>query len=333
MCQYSSNDGAATDWHLVHLGARAVGGAGLVFAEATAVEAIGRITPGDAGLWSDRHVEPLARITRFVQQHGATPAIQLAHAGRKASAARPWDGAHHLSDADGGWTPIAPSALAFGDKLNRVPREMTLDDIARVQRAFRDATLRAKDAGYQLVELHAAHGYLAHSFHSPISNQRTDRYGGSFENRTRFTLETVRGMRAVWPESLPLAVRLSAADWTDGGWTLEESIELSRRLKAEGVDLIDCSSGFIVHGVRYPFGPGWQVPLSEAIRKHAEVATATVGGITEATHADEIIRNGRADIVLLAREMLRNPYWAVQAAQRLGHGDSPKLPVQYSHYI
>lgn len=333
MCQYSSQGGLAGDWHLVHLGSRAVGGAGLIIAEATAVEPQGRISPGDAGLWSDAHIEPLARSTRFMKAHGATPAIQLAHAGRKASAARPWEGDHHLGDDAGGWTPIAPSPLAFGEKLTRVPREMTGNDIARVQRAFRDATGRAAQAGYELVELHAAHGYLAHSFQSPLTNKRTDQYGGTFENRIRFTLETARGMRALWPDSLPLAVRLSCSDWVEGGWTLEESVELARRLRAEGVDLIDCSSGAIVPNVKYPAGSGWQTPLSEAIRKGAQIATAAVGIITEPTHADEIVRNGRADLVLLAREMLRNPYWPIHAARVLRQTDRLKLPVQYSNWV
>ncbi len=333
MCQYSSIDGCAGDWHLVHLGSRAVGGAGMIIAEATAVEPIGRITPGDAGLWSDQQIDPLARITRFLRDHGAVAGIQLAHAGRKASAARPWEGAAHLADDQGGWTPVAPSPHAFGDKLTRTPQELSIGDIERVQQAFRAATARAAAAGYELVELHAAHGYLAHSFHSPISNTRGDRYGGTFENRIRFTLETVRQMRAAWPERLPMAVRLSVTDWCPGGWTLEESIDLSRRLKTDGVDLIDCSSGFIAPGVTYPFGAGWQTPLSEAIRRAADIATACVGMISSASHADEIVRNGRADVVLLAREALRNPYWPVAAARELGRGDSLRLPTQYSHWV
>ncbi len=331
MCQYSSHEGRAADWHLVHLGARAVGGAGLILAEATAVEPAGRITPADAGLWDDAQIEPLARITHFLHAHGAIAGIQLAHAGRKASAARPWEGAHHLADEAGGWTPLAPSAIAFGEKLSRTPHEMTLGDIARVQRAFVAATARALQAGYKLVELHAAHGYLAHSFHSPISNRRTDQYGGSFENRVRFTLETVRGMRGVWPDHLPLAVRLSATDWIDGGWTLEESVLLARMLKAEGVDLLDCSSGFVAPGVTYPFAPGWMTPLAQAIRLQAQIATAAVGMISEPAQADEIIRIGQADIVLLGRQMLRDPYWPIHAARSLGAVQ--KLPIQYSHWV
>lgn len=333
MCQYSSDDGVATDWHLVHLGGRAVGGAGLIFVEATAVEAIGRITPGCAGLWNDQQIEPLRRITAFLKQHGSVPAIQLAHAGRKASCARPWDGGRHLSDADGDWEPIGPSPIAFGGKQTRVPREMTIDDIARVQRAFRDATTRALAAGFEMVELHNAHGYLAHSFLSPLSNKRTDTYGGTFENRTRFTTEAARGMRTVWPDHLPLAVRLSTTDWVDGGWMLEDSVDLARRLKAEGVDLIDCSSGGAVGGVKIDAGPGYQVPASDAIRRGAGIATAAVGSITEPTHADEIVRNGRADIVLLAREMLRDAYWPVHAAQVLKQTEKLAFQVQYKHFV
>ncbi|MGE0479614.1 MAG: NADH:flavin oxidoreductase/NADH oxidase [Phycisphaerae bacterium] len=333
MCQYSSHDGLATDWHLVHLGSRAVGGAGLVMAEATAVEPQGRITPGCAGLWSDAHIEPLTRVVRFLREHGAVAGIQLAHAGRKASAARPWEGAALVSDEQGGWEPIAPSPVAWGEKLPRTPREMTRADIARVQRAFVEATRRALAAGYQLVELHAAHGYLAHSFLSPLSNHRTDDYGGSFDNRTRFVIETARAMRAAWPERLPLAVRLSATDWSDGGWTLEDSIALAKRLKEEGVDLIDCSSGGAVTGVRITAGAGYQVPLSDAIRARAQVATAAVGMLSEPTHADEIIRNGRADLVFLAREMLRSPYWPIHAARALGQVGRLRLPVQYQHFL
>lgn len=330
MCQYSSEDGLATDWHMVHLGTRAVGGAGLVIAEATAVEAIGRITPADAGIWADKHVEPLQRMNAFQKHHGAVPAIQLAHAGRKAGAARPWDGNQALSNEQGGWEPIGPSPIAFGGKLNRTPREMTRDDIARVQRAFREATLRSLHAGYELVEIHNAHGYLLHSFLSPLTNKRTDEYGGTFENRIRFTLETVRAVRGAWPDHLPLALRLSTQDWTDDGWTVEDSIDLAKRLKGEGVDLLDCSSGGAVEHARIPVGPGYQVPASDAIRRAAGIATAAVGMITEPTHADEIVRNGRADLVLLAREMLRNPYWPIEAARKLGKSDRVALPVQYA---
>ncbi|GMU82055.1 MAG: oxidoreductase [Planctomycetota bacterium] len=333
MCQYSSDDGAATDWHLVHLGARAVGGAGMVMAEATAVSPEGRISPTDAGIWADKHVEPLARITRFLREHGAVPAIQLAHAGRKASTSAPWLGDKQLDESQGGWEPIGPSPVAFGGNLTRAPREMSLDDITRVQRAFRDAAARALTAGFDMIELHTAHGYLGHSFLSPISNKRTDNYGGSFENRIRFVIETTRTLRAAWPDRLPLAVRISATDWIDGGWTLEDSVDLAKRLKAEGVDLVDCSSGAIAPGVKYPAGASWQVPLAEAVKRGADIPTAAVGMILEASQADEIIRNGRADMVLLAREMLRTPYWAYEAAKTLRKVDKLSLPKQYSTFL
>jgi len=334
MCQYVSNDGTATDWHLVHLGARAVGGAGLVIAEATAVEPRGRISPQDAGLWSDKHIEPLARITRFVKEHGAVPGIQLAHAGRKASAARPWEGDNSLKEAEGGWETLAPSAVAFGDKLWKVPKAMTHRDIRDVQQSFVAATKMAITVGYQWLELHAAHGYLCHSFYSPISNKRTDEYGGSFENRIRFTVETLEYMRAVWPENLPLAVRLSCSDWVDGGWTIEETIELAKKLKQTGADLIDCSSGFGSPDHRkYPFGPGWQVPFSEAIRKEAQIATAAVGLMTDPMQANNIVESGKADIVLLAREMLRDPYWPQHAAKALGHDLKSIVPSPYLRWI
>jgi 2,4-dienoyl-CoA reductase-like NADH-dependent reductase (Old Yellow Enzyme family) len=329
MCQYSSDDGAATDWHLVHLGARSAGGAGLVIAEATAVSSEGRITPGDAGIWAEKHIEPLARINRFVKAHGAVAGIQLAHAGRKASAARPWEGGAHLADAAGGWTPVAPSALAFGGALDRVPHALTIDEIATVQACFVAATKRSLAAGYQWLELHSAHGYLSHEFLSPLSNRRTDRYGGSFENRIRFLLETTRAVREVWPENLPFTVRLSCTDWVDGGWTIDESVELSRRLKSEGVDLIDCSSGGSTNAAKIPASPGYQVPFAERIRREAGIATAAVGLITAAKQAEEIIANGRADLVLLARESLRDPNWPLHAARELGRKDAVKPPVQY----
>ena len=330
MCQYSSDDGVANDWHLVHLGARAAGGAGLVFAEATAVSPEGRITLGCAGLWAEKHVAPLTQINHFVKQRGAVPGIQLAHAGRKGSTARPWEGDAHLSDAAGGWPTLAPSALAFGGDLPKVPRAMTEADIARVQQDFVAAAKRALVAGYEWLELHSAHGYLSHEFLSPLSNQRTDRYGGSFDNRVRFLLETTRAVRAVWPERLPLSVRISCTDWAPGGWDIEQSIELSHRLKAEGVDLIDCSSGGLVPDARIPVGPSFQVPFAERIRREAGVATAAVGMITEPVQADEIVRNGRADLVLMARELLRNAEWPLRAARALGHADALKPPMQYA---
>lgn len=330
MCEYSSEDGAATDWHLVHLGSRAVGGAGLVIAEATAVTPEGRITPGDAGIWADKHLEPIARINRFVKAHGAVPGIQLAHAGRKASAARPWEGGAHLADGAGGWPTLAPSAVAFGGDLGKVPRALTLHDIAEIRRAFAAAAQRALAAGCEWLEIHSAHGYLSHEFLSPLSNQRDDQYGGSFDNRIRFLLETTAAIRTVWPEKYPLTVRISCTDWVSGGWDVEQSIALARRLKNAGVDLIDCSSGGNLPHAEIPTGPGYQVAFAERIRREAAIATAAVGMITEPTHADEIIRNGRADIVLLAREFLRDAYWPLRAANALRQKDALAVPPQYA---
>ena len=330
MCQYSSEDGAANDWHLAHLGARAAGGAGIVIAEATAVSPEGRITPGCAGLWSDQHVEPLTRINRFVKKHGAVPAIQIGHAGRKASAALPWQGGAHLAAEAGGWSTLAPSAVAFGGDLTKVPQAMTLAEIDRVRRDFVAAARRALAAGFEALELHFAHGYLAHEFLSPLANQRTDNYGGSFENRIRFALETTSAVRAVWPDALPLLVRLSCTDWVGGGWDIEQSVELAHRLKAAGVDLIDCSSGGMTPDAKIPVGPGFQVPFAERIRRETGIATAAVGFITEPAQADAIIREGRADVVLLAREFLRDPYWPRTAAQKLGRKESVAAPLQYA---
>ena len=316
MCQYSSTDGMADDWHLVHLGARAVGGAGLIIAEATAVEPRGRISPGCGGLWSDSQIAPLARITSFLKKFDCVPGIQIAHAGRKASAARPWQGDHHLTEEEGGWQTIAPSPIAFGQKLWKVPTQMTVEEIGQVRNNFADAAARALEAGFEWIELHAAHGYLCHSFYSPLSNTRTDRYGGSFLNRIRFCVETVQSIRAVWPEKFPFAVRLSCSDWVDGGWTLDETVELAKMLKSEGVDLIDCSSGFNTPDYKkYPFGPGWQVHFSEKVRQEVGILTATVGLITDPVQANSIITQDKADIVLLAREMLRDPYWPYRAAK------------------
>ena len=328
MCQYSAEDGFANDWHLVHYGSRAVGGAGLIISEATAVEPRGRISPFDIGIWKDAHIVPLARITRFIKEQGAVPAIQLAHAGRKAGTARSWDGGHPLSDGEGGWEPVAPSAVPFSDR-HRTPTELTLDDIEATQRDFREAAARAVEAGFDVIEIHGAHGYLIHSFYSPVSNKRDDQYGGSFENRIRFLIEIVQQVRAVLPDDRILAVRLSTTDWLDGGWTVEDSVALSCKLKDEGVDLIDCSSGGISPAVKIPFGAGYQVPLAEKVRHGAEVATATVGMITQAMQADALIRNGRADLVLLGREMLRNPYWAIQAAMQVQQTDKTCVPAQY----
>lgn len=329
MCMYSSQDGHATDWHFAHLAARAMGGAGLVIVEATAVSPEGRITPGDAGLWTDSQIEPLARINRFMKSQGAIPAVQIAHAGRKGSADLPWRGGAHLADDAGGWPTLAPSAIAFGDDLGKVPQAMTLADIARVKDCFVAAAKRALAAGYEWLELHSAHGYLAHEFLSPLTNQRTDEYGGSFDNRIRFILETTRAVRAVWPEHLPLTIRISCTDWVEGGWDIEQSIELVRRLKPEGVSLVDCSSGGLVGNAKIPAAPGYQVPFAERIRHEAKIATAAVGLITEAVQANEIIRTGKADLVLLARAALKDPYWPLHAARTLGRMETLPPPPQY----
>jgi len=326
MCQYSSEDGFATDWHLVHLGSRAVGGAGLVIAEATAVEDRGRISPGDLGIWKDEHIAPLARISKFLKQEGAAAGIQLAHAGRKASTRIPWEGGTAITVSEGGWQTIAPSAIPFknGDPQ---PRQMSRDEIAAVVPAFADATRRALEAGFDAIEIHGAHGYLIHEFLSPLSNRRTDEYGGSFDNRVRFAIDVAQAIRAAWPDCRPLLMRLSASDWVEGGWDIEQSVELARRLKAVGVDLIDCSSGGAVPNAVIPAAAGYQVPFADRIRKEAEIMTGAVGMITEPSQADAIIRNGHADLVLLAREMLRSPYWPMEAAQALNQ-DAP-VPVQY----
>lgn len=332
MCQYSSENGHATDWHLIHLGTRAVGGAGLVIAEATAVLPEGRISPGDAGLWHDSHIEPLARINKFIKDHGAVPGIQIAHAGRKASADLPWNGGAHLGNDRGGWDIVGPTTKPFGGSLTKIPVALDKAGIARIVAAFADSARRADQAGYEWLEIHAAHGYLLHSFLSPLSNTRTDEYGGSFDNRCRALMETITAVQKTWPDNKPLTVRLSATDWIDGGWTIEDSVMLARKLKEAGIDLIDCSSGALrPQDVEfYPIGTGYQVPLAEKVRREAGVMTAAVGLITAPAQADQIIRNGQADIVLLARELLRNPYWPVHAARTLGHGDKLSLPIQYA---
>jgi 2,4-dienoyl-CoA reductase-like NADH-dependent reductase (Old Yellow Enzyme family) len=327
MCQYSSTDGFATDWHLVHLGSRAVGGAAVVIAEATAVSPEGRISPHDLGIWNDAHVEMLGRITQFIVEQGAVSGVQLAHAGRKASVDVPWRGGRALDESEGGWRPIyAPSAEAFSSRTP-VPQEMSHADIERVIGDFLRAAERALAAGFRLLELHAAHGYLLHEFLSPLSNKRSDEYGGSFENRIRLTLETVDAVRRVWPDELPLLVRLSATDWTEGGWDIEQSVALARMLHARGVDLIDASSGGNVHGAKIPVGPGYQVEFAERIRRDAGVPTGAVGMITDPHQADEIIRSGKADVVILARQLLRDPYWPLRAARELG--EKIKWPSQY----
>ena len=333
MCQYNSDEGKAGDWHLVHLGSRAVGGAALVIAEATAVTAQGRISPTDAGLWTDDQIPPLQRITRFVRDHGAVPGIQLAHAGRKASTARPWAAKKgFLGPEEGGWSVVGPSDVPF-NPTDPAPKALTLDEMAAIREAFRAATLRAKAADFQWLELHAAHGYLLHSFHSPLANRRTDDYGGSLENRIRFTLETARVMRREWPSQLPMSVRLSCSDWVEGGWTIQDSVVLAGRLKEEGIDLIDCSSGATVPNVKYPAAPGWQVPFAEAIRAQTGVLTAAVGLISDPKQADEIVGTGKADMVFLAREMLRDPYWPLHAATALGRREALKLPPPYDYVV
>lgn len=326
MCQYSSNDGFANDWHFVHLGSRAVGGAGAVIMEATAVEARGRISPADQGIWKDEHVPFLTRIASFVKSQGAIAGIQLAHAGRKASTRVPWEGGSAIRESEGGWRPVAPSPVPFRDG-DPTPAELSIADIHAITNAFREATRRSLDAEFQLIEIHAAHGYLIHEFLSPLSNRRTDEYGGSFENRIRLALEVAQAVRSAWPAELPLFCRISASDWAEGGWTVEDSVQLALRLKPFGVDLIDCSSGGLVAYAKIELGPGYQVPFSERIRRDAGIMTGAVGLITEPEQADEIIRRGQADIVLLARAMLRDPYWPLHAARALGH--SPQPPVQY----
>jgi len=332
MCEYSADDGMPNDWHFVHLGSRAVGGAGLVITEATAIEARGRISPQDTGIWSDTQADAWARITRFISSQGAVAGIQLAHAGRKASTVRPWEDGVSVADEDGGWEPVAPSALAF-DEGYRTPHALEPDEITQIVQSFAEAAVRSDRAGFDWLELHGAHGYLMHEFLSPLSNQRTDEYGGSFENRIRFSLETARAVRTVWPENKPLTVRFSCTDWTEGGWTLEETIDLARQLKAEGVDLIDCSTGGNVPRARIPVGAGYQVPFAEAIRREAGIATAAVGMITAPAQADEIIRNGRADLVLLARASLRDPYWPLHAARELRQTDKLTPPLQYGRAL
>jgi 2,4-dienoyl-CoA reductase-like NADH-dependent reductase (Old Yellow Enzyme family) len=328
MCQYSSEDGFANDWHFVHLGSRAVGGAALVMAEATAVVPEGRISPQDLGIWKDEHIDGLARVFRFIEAQGAVPAIQLAHAGRKASTAAPWLNRAAVDESEGGWRPVyAPSAEPFDDGYV-VPDELDIAGIERVVRAFADAARRVLEAGARLIEIHAAHGYLLHEFLSPLVNRRTDEYGGSLENRTRIVREVVEAVRRVWPERYPLLIRISATDWVDRGWDVEQSVALIRQLKPLGVDMIDCSSGGAVPRVKIPVAPGYQVQFAERIRREADIATAAVGMITDPDQAEAIISSGQADMVFLARQLLRDPYWPINAAARLGADLKP--PVQYA---
>jgi 2,4-dienoyl-CoA reductase-like NADH-dependent reductase (Old Yellow Enzyme family) len=327
MCQYSSVDGLADDWHLVHLGSRAVGGAGLIFVEATAVTAEGRITPGDMGIWDDRHIEPLARIARFIHRMGAIAGIQLAHAGRKASCSVPWQGGGRLkTPAEGGWDVVAPSTIPFreGDPVSRPLDEAgILETVA----AFTAAARRAIQAGFRVIEIHSAHGYLLHEFLSPLSNRRTDAYGGSLENRMRIVVQVATALRQALPDHMPLFTRISATDWVEGGWDLGQSIELARALKPIGVDLIDASSGGLVPRAVIPVAAGFQVPFAAAIREQAVIPTAAVGMITEPAQANAILAQGQADLVFLAREMLREPYWPLKAGRALGQDQ--KWPVQY----
>jgi 2,4-dienoyl-CoA reductase-like NADH-dependent reductase (Old Yellow Enzyme family) len=329
MCQHTAVDGVANDWHAVHIGARVVGGAGLVCVEATSVAADGRISPGDLGLWNDEQIEPLARIARFAEDHGCVPGIQLAHAGRKGSRNQDW--VEHGSPLDpvrGGWRVKGPSPIAF-DEAWQVPREMTRQDISGVVNDFVAATVRAARAGFKFLELHAAHGYLPHSFQSPLSNRRTDEFGGDFDNRVRFTLEITRAVREAWPESLPLSVRVSATDHHADGWQVDDTVRLAERLRDLGVDLVDCSSGGSIPRPMIDLRPGYQVPYSSRVRAEAGIRTAAVGMITEPRQADDIVRNGQADLILVGRQLLRDPSWAHHAAVELGSAAASDVPVQY----
>jgi 2,4-dienoyl-CoA reductase-like NADH-dependent reductase (Old Yellow Enzyme family) len=326
MCQYSSQDGFATDWHLVHLGSRAQGGAGLIIVEASAVVPEGRISSGDLGIWKDDHIPALQRIVEFLHSQGARAGIQLAHAGRKASMSVPFAGERLLLPAEGGWQPVAPSALAFSPDY-AVPQSLDRAGIAAVVQAFARAARRALAAGFDFVEIHAAHGYLLHQFLSPLSNLRTDDYGGSFENRTRLALEAVDAVRAAWPAHLPLFVRISATDWAEGGWNPDESVQLSRLFREHGVDLVDVSSGGLVPNAQIPAGPGFQIQFASRISREAGIPTAAVGLITEPAQANAVVAQGDADLVLLGRELLRDPYWPVHAAAALDEAAS--WPVQY----
>lgn len=326
MCEYSSQDGFANDWHFVHLGSRAVGGAALVLTEATAVTPEGRISPEDLGLWRDEHAERLAAIVAFVHANGAAAGVQLAHAGRKGSTKRPWTGTGAVTREAGGWEPVGPTAEPFADDYP-TPRALDAAGIAGVVDAFRAAAVRAREAGFDVVEVHGAHGYLVHEFLSPLINRRTDAYGGAFDNRIRLCLEIAAAVRAVWPDRLPVFVRLSCTDWVEGGWDVDQTVELARRLASIGVDLIDCSSGGAVSYAKVPIGPGYQVPFAERVRREAGIATGAVGLITGAAQADAIVAGGQADCVLLARELLRDPYWPLRAAAELKQAAA--WPSQY----
>lgn len=326
MCQYSSEDGFANDWHLVHLGSRAVGGAGLIITEATAVSPEGRISPNDLGIWKDEHIAYLKRITQFLEAHGAMPGMQLAHAGRKASKSQPWTHDHLVLPSEGGWKTVAPSSIAF-DKDYDTPIELDKAGIEKVVADFKAAAIRAHKAGFKVIEIHGAHGYLINEFLSPLSNKRTDEYGGSFENRIRLLLEVVAAIRSVWPEEYPLFVRISSTDWTPDGWQIEDSVALAKILKEKGVDLIDCSSGGVIPNVKIPAGPNYQVPFADAVRNQAGIATGTVGVIVAAEQAESILANGQADLIVMARELLRDPYFPIHAASELN--EDIQWPVQY----
>lgn len=326
MCQYSSQDGFANDWHLVHIGSHAVGGAALVFMEASAVTPEGRISPEDLGIWKDAHIEFLSRIARFVKSQGVVPGMQIAHAGRKGSTQRPWEGASKVPVEEGGWVPVAPSAVAYSDKYP-MPEELSKEGIRRIVDAFGQAARRAKEAGFLVLEIHAAHGYLAHEFFSPLSNFRNDEYGGSFENRTRIGREIVSAVRRVWPEHLPLFIRISSTDWKQGGWDVEQAVELAKQLKPLGVDLVDCSSAGLVPDQQIVAGPMFQVPFSDRIRRDAHALTGTVGLIETKEQIAEILAKEQADLVFMAREFLRDPYWPLRAARELKQQIS--WPAQY----
>ena len=326
MCQYSCTDGMATDWHLVHLGSRAVGGAALVFTEATAVTREGRISPADLGLWNDEQIVPLKKITQFITEQGSIPGIQLAHAGRKSSLTSPWDGDKLIPVSDGGWKTVAPSSIPFSEDKD-IPEELTQEGINSITAAFRVAAKRALQAGFKVLEIHGAHGYLINEFLSPLSNHRTDNYGGPFENRIRFLMETVAAVRSEWPDELPLFLRISATDWAEGGWTIEDSKQLALIVKNAGVDLIDCSSGAVVSYAKIPAKPGYQVPFAEAVRTTG-ILTGAVGIITTPEQAETILQNGQADLIFMAREMLRDPYFPLRAARELCY-DEMLWPLQY----
>ncbi len=338
MCQYSSIDGLAQPWHMTHIGARAVGGAGLIIAEATAISPEGRITPGCAGLWNDAQVEALIPINAFAKSQGAVIGVQIGHAGRKASAARPWEGGAHLADNEGGWPTLSPTDAAFdldGTRLYKAPRAMSLADIAAVQADFVASAKRALDAGYELLEIHGAHGYLLHSFFTPLVNTRTDQYGGDFEGRSRMMRETVAAVRAVWPDRLPLAVRLSVTDWVDGGLTIEDNIALAKALRDLGVDLVDCSGGGATPDARGSVGTRTadQVGLAAQMRAGTGLITAAVGCITTATQAEEIVASGQADIALMARQFLRDPFAAMHFAQELGADAKSQVSIPVGHFV